>query len=164
MHSVPITIPGAPHNFTLTYIHSFLFYKIWKTFNEIQLTKNKIFLISVVASFSQFTTTASHPSDRDKPPENGRAVWKKKNMQKWLCETQSSTYTSEFSTTSYLSALQPPSSSLICPRPTSHHPTNQPTNQPNLGQRRTRPPLIKIENCTIEIRQRNSTRKEWKWK
>ena len=22
MHSVPITIPGAPHNFTLTYIHS----------------------------------------------------------------------------------------------------------------------------------------------
>ena len=24
MHSVPITIPGAPHNFTLTYIHSLL--------------------------------------------------------------------------------------------------------------------------------------------
>ena len=95
-------------------------------------------LISVVASFIQFTPTTScngtpPPSPCGKPLERGSAGWKnigtkcvlgKRNWHAKLNEW--STYAPGLSTPSHLSRIvaQPPRSCLCCPRKPSRHPSN----------------------------------------
>ena len=72
--------------------------------------------------------TASHTSQGYNPPERGRAVWKNTTPSKNV-----------LSTPSYRPCIvaQPPLSFFCCPRSPSRHLSNQ----PNLGQPCTHPPL-----------------------
>ena len=78
-----------------------------------------------VSPFSQFTPTASHPSQGDKPPESRMTVQKHKNQTKIII-IYINMQTKELSTPCCLSGIveHPPPSSLCCPRPPSHHLSN----------------------------------------
>ena len=116
----------------------YVFYKEWKKYNEIQLTKNKMDLDNRKKNHPPSPTyhslpkphnvTAFHPSPGENPPERRRSVPKNtETKQKWPREYTSSTYDQGSPLLPIFRSLiitLPPQSSLCCPRRPSYYPSN----------------------------------------